>query len=288
MAKPERAALRTQASRIRELQRQQRKHSVALGTLMAHQIAGTARTCNDAEFSVFSQYGEDGIVEYLVRRCEITPSTFVEIGVETYAEANTRFLAEHRLWSGLIIDRNPKLERDLARTGLNWRAQVRAVSAFVTIDNVRELVEPFVESDGLGLLSVDVDGVDYWLLDQLVGLAPAMVVVEYNSLFGDEATVSVPYEPGFDRRRPDYHNIYYGESRQRSTTGSEPPATRSSHAARPATTPSSCAPTVSVRYRARPPRRVPTTSIRGAPLVEGALTGISDPHRQLEDIRHLP
>jgi hypothetical protein len=191
---------------------QQQNVRVALGTLMAREIAGSASSCNEAEYRSFSQFGEDGIIEYLIQRCDISPCTFVEIGVETYSEANTRFLAEHRLWRGLIVDQNPRLSRDLARTRLDWRSQVRAVSTFVTRENVRQIIEPFVGTGGLGLLSIDIDGVDYWVLEQLLSLGPAMVIVEYNALFGDVASVSIPYDAGFDRARPEYHNIYYGAS----------------------------------------------------------------------------
>jgi hypothetical protein len=204
---PELVSLRDDQQALYE---QHQSVRIALGTLMARQIAGSARSCNEAEFRSFSQFGEDGIIEYLIQHCDISPCTFVEIGVESYAEANTRFLAEHRLWPGLVLDQNPRLASDLARTKLNWRSQVRAMSAFVTRENVRQLVEPSVGTRGLGLLSIDIDGVDYWVLEQLVDLEPALVIVEYNSLFGEVAPVSIPYDTRFDRRRPEYHNVYYG------------------------------------------------------------------------------
>lgn len=208
----DRNSRRRQATAIAQLRRRQEKTTVALGTLMAHQIAGTATSIADAEFSVFSQFGEDGIIEFILRDGDITPSTFVEIGVETYVEANTRFLAEHRLWRGLIVDRNPSLSRDLGRTNLDWRSQVSAVSAFVTRETVASIVEPFASHTGIGLLSLDVDGVDYWLLEQLVAFDPAVVIVEYNALFGPTSTVTIPYSAAFDRRLPEYHGIYYGAS----------------------------------------------------------------------------
>jgi hypothetical protein len=150
---------------------------------MAHRSRTAASTVGDAEVTAFSQFGEDGIIEYLIRRCDPSPSTFVEIGVGDYGEANTRFLAEHRLWRGLIVDLNPGLARDLARTKLDWRSQVRSTSAFVTRDNVRGIVAPFVATGGLGLLSVDIDGVDDWVLEQLLDFEPALVVA-HNALFG--------------------------------------------------------------------------------------------------------
>src|SRR3954467_7577716 len=57
-----------------------------------------------AEFRVFSQFGEDGIIQFLVQRVPIEREVFVEFGVENYQESNTRFLLVHDNWRGLIID----------------------------------------------------------------------------------------------------------------------------------------------------------------------------------------
>lgn len=289
MPREQGVALGQQGALLREQIDQQQRQRVAVGTLMAHQIAGSATSCNEAEFSAFSQFGEDGIIEYLIQRCDIAPQTFVEIGVETYAEANTRFLAEHRLWRGLIVDQNPRLSEDLERTRLEWRSRVAAFSTFVTRDNVRALVDGYVGSDGLGLLSIDIDGVDYWVLEQLVTLDAALVVVEYNALFGDTAAVAVPYEPAFDRRRPEYHNIYYGASLAAYdhllaahgyslvacvTAGNNAFFVRSDRLGDVA------ARTVAQAFR---PRRFGEHRD-----LDGQLTGIVEPRGQLHDIRNLP
>lgn len=280
----------------RELRRQQHlrrkehlKLRTAVGQLLARQIATTATSCTEAEFSVFSQFGEDGIVEFLVGRCDITPESFVEIGVEDYEEANTRFLAEHRLWRGLVVDLNPILQRHLEQTGLDWRAQVSATSAFVTRENAHDLVAPFVGDRGLGILSIDIDGVDYWIAEQLVTLAPAMVIVEYNSLFGPVAPVTVPYRADFDRREPRYHDIYYGAGLGAfahllaahdyslvacTSAGNNAFFVRSDRLGGvPARTPDD----------AYAPRRFAEHK-----HLDRSLSGVTDPRRQLESVRDLP
>ena len=50
---------------------------------------------NDYEFKVFSQFGEDGIIQYLINNLDISKKKFIEFGVENYEEANTRFLLEN-------------------------------------------------------------------------------------------------------------------------------------------------------------------------------------------------
>jgi len=273
----------------RELHEQEERVRVAIGALMARELAGSASSCNEAEFRSFSQFGEDGVIEYLIQRCDISPSTFVEIGVETYAEANTRFLAEHRLWRGLIVDQNPRLSRDLARTKLDWRSQVKAVSAFVTRANVRQMVAPFVDTGGLGLLSVDIDGVDYWILEQLVGLDPAMVIVEYNALFGDAASVSIPYDARFDRARPEYHNVYYGAS----LAAFEHLLSAQGYALAACVTAGNNAFFVRSELLGDVPARAVADAYRPRRFVEhravdGTLTGITDRRCQLRDVERLP
>ena len=284
------AALRTHQLRLHDQQQEQQQSlRIALGTLMARDVAASASSCNEAEFRSFSQFGEDGIIEYLIQRCDTVPCSFVEIGVETYAEANTRFLAEHRLWRGLIVDQNPRLPSDLARTKLDWRSQVRAVSTFVTRENVRQIVDPFVGTGGLGLLSIDMDGVDYWVLEKLLDLDPAMVVVEYNALFGDVASVSIPYQAGFDRSRPEYHNIYYGASlaafehllaAQGYALVACVTAGNNAFFVRADRLNDVAARTVADAYRAR--RFVEHRAF------DGALTGIADRRSQLQDVQRLP
>jgi hypothetical protein len=283
---PEMAALRRQ---LDAQYQQSLRLRVGLGALMAREIAGKASSCEQAQYSAFSQFGEDGIIEFLIQHCDIAPQRFIEIGVETYEEANTRFLAEHRLWQGLIVDQNPDIERDLARTNLNWRAQVRAVSSFVTRENIRALVAPFVGDDGLGLLSVDIDGVDYWVLDQLLDLTPAMIIVEYNSLFGPTAPVSVPYDAAFDRSRPEYRQVYYGAGLaafQHLLAGRGYVLVACSSGGNNAFfVRSDCLGTVAAQsageaFQAR--RFVEHKDL------DGALTGIVQRERQLDDIRDLP
>lgn len=64
---------------------------------------------NDYEFRVFSQFGEDGIIQHLINKLDIEEKKFLEFGVESYEEANTRFLLENDDWEGLIIEGKKKM-----------------------------------------------------------------------------------------------------------------------------------------------------------------------------------
>ena len=88
----------------------QKLHSIqeALGRIEIRQNHGIIPLrLSEQEFQVFSQWGEDGIIQFLISHVKIENSFFVEFGVENYLEANTRFLMINNNWSGLVIDGNP-------------------------------------------------------------------------------------------------------------------------------------------------------------------------------------
>jgi len=166
----------------------------------------------EAEFRVFSQWGEDGILQWLTRSIPDMQHSFVEIGVESYREANTRFLLTHDHYRGAIVDAGDDHVRFTRRRGLAWRHDLDVISAFVTRDNVNELIGSTGLRGKIGLLSLDLDGVDYWVLDALEVVQPQVVVCEYNALFGSNAAVTVPYRADFDRLQAHHSGLYFGSS----------------------------------------------------------------------------
>jgi hypothetical protein len=165
-----------------------------------------------AEFRVFSQFGEDGIIQFLTQRVPIVHEIFVEFGVEAYRESNTRFLLGHAAWRGLIIDGGEAHKRFLEVSGLAWRTRIGAISAIIDRDNINALIAGAGIDGDIGLLSVDLDGNDYWVLEAIEVVSPRIMVVEYNSLFGSERAVTVPYDPVFIRSRMHYSQLYWGAS----------------------------------------------------------------------------
>jgi hypothetical protein len=165
----------------------------------------------DIEFRVTSQFGEDGIIEWLIHRLAIETQKFIEIGASDYNEANTRFLLENRNWRGLLIDADPKI-KELQASPLWWRHDISAVQSFVSAENVNQLIESANFRGEVGLLSVDIDGMDFWVWRAITVVDPIVVVCEYNGVFGDMLPIVVPYDPTFDRTRAHPSNIYWGAS----------------------------------------------------------------------------
>jgi hypothetical protein len=203
----------TAGQQIATFQRELDALRVQVGGLESRSVAALPPDgLRDAEFTVFSQFGEDGILQFLVQRVPIDDEVFVEFGVEDYHESNTRFLLVHDNWRGLIIDGGTTHVEFLRATGLGWRHHIDAVSAFIDRDNINGLIRSAGIEGDIGVLSVDIDGNDYWVLERIDAVSPRILIVEYNSTFGPEAVITVPYDPGFVRGEQHPSWLYWGAS----------------------------------------------------------------------------
>jgi len=182
-----------------------------LGGLEAR-FAREAPSLRASEFRAFSQFGEDGIIQWLVARVPVDRPIFVEFGVEDYTESNTRFLLEHDNWRGLIIDGGSDHIAFLRRSGLEWRHWIDARSAFIDRENINGLIGGAGIEGDIGLLSIDLDGNDYWILEALEVVSPRILVCEYNSVFGPGAALTVPYDARFVRSEKHPSHLYWGAS----------------------------------------------------------------------------
>jgi hypothetical protein len=165
-----------------------------------------------AEFRVYSQWGEDGIIQFLLGRIPGLEPTFVEFGTQDYTESNTRFLLVNDNWRGLVIDGSERDIQFIRSDTIYWRHDLEAVSAFITTDNISELIARRFPGPELGLLSIDIDGNDYWVWQAISRVRPSIVICEYNSVFGSRLAVTVPYRPDFNRTAAHHSNLYYGAS----------------------------------------------------------------------------
>lgn len=166
----------------------------------------------EAEFQVFSQFGEDGIIQWLIHNTVIEHKTFVEFGVEDYTEANTRFLLMNNNWSGLVIDGSKENISHVKNWNLFWKYDLVAVAEFITKDNINEIITNAGFNGDIGLLSVDIDGNDYWVLNAITCIKPRILICEYNNIFGPDEKVSIPYDEKFYRTDKHYSNLYWGAS----------------------------------------------------------------------------
>lgn len=186
------------------------------GRIACRQLCATPRINNlaEVEFRVCSQFGEDGIIEWLCQKIPGISRSFIEFGVESFAEANTRFLIENRGWRGLVMDGNDDYMRALRDQALYWRHDLTAIGAFITAENINSLIIEHGFAGELGILSVDIDGNDYWVLKSIDCVSPAVIICEINGVFGDLRAITIPYRPDFHRMEAHYSGQYFGCSVQ--------------------------------------------------------------------------
>jgi hypothetical protein len=148
--------------------------------------------------------GQSNEAQIINRLSTDAPKTFVEFGFHPI-EFNCISLARRKDWQGLLIDGNAR-QVDDART--LYPDRIKIVKAFLTLDNLDFIKSAFAK---IGVLSIDVDGSDYWFLEKLIDTRPTMISVEYNSTFGLEP-ITVPYDPHFDRHEKHPRGWYHGAS----------------------------------------------------------------------------
>jgi hypothetical protein len=209
---------RLKYARLRHLMRnpaaQLETNAILLAKLHVARIRGlgVAESLRDVEMKVFSQFGEDGIIQYLIGRVPIADDSFIEFGVEDYVESNTRFLLKNDNWRGLVIDGGERNVRAIREDRVAVHHDLTPLHAFVTRENINALIGGAGFRGDIGLLSIDIDGNEYWVWKAIEVVSPRIVICEYNSLFGPDAAVSVPYDPAFNYNTAHHSRLYFGAS----------------------------------------------------------------------------
>lgn len=185
-----------------------------MGAILARQVASIDQpeSLAQVEFRVYSQFGDDGIIQWLISHLDSLPKRFVEFGVEDYTEANTRFLMVNNGWRGLVMDGSKSNIERLRRRPWFWRCDLEARACFLTRENVEEQILSWANGHDIGILHIDVDGNDYWLWEALNRVQPSVVIMEYNAIFGAERAITVPYRADFARLSAHHSGQYYGAS----------------------------------------------------------------------------
>lgn len=164
-------------------------------------------------FRVFSQFEEDGKLLFVFSILGMTNKTFIEIGADDGVNSNSANLYFNFGWHGLFIDGNKKSikrgEKFFSKYPHPWFYKPEFVCAKVNRENINELISKAGFEGEIGLLSIDIDGNDYWIWDALEVVQPQVVIIETHNEFGLENIV-VPYDP--DYFFPGKHPVYHGAS----------------------------------------------------------------------------
>lgn len=177
-----------------------------------HTTSFAPENWDDFGFKVFSQSNEDGLIQYLISQVKIPNKTFVEFGVGNYTESNTRFLLLHNNWSGYVMDSSTDNMETLKKDSIYWLHDIVAKGIFITKENINELIAERGFDEEVGILSIDIDGIDYWVWDAINCIRPCIVICEYNPIYGPDANISIPYKADFYRTHAHFSNLYWGAS----------------------------------------------------------------------------
>lgn len=144
---------------------------------------------------IYSQSDEDGIIREIFRRIGITNKTFIEFGIGNGLENNTLALLFDN-WQGLWIDASSKsiskIRKYFAKIIENGQLQI--VQSFITKDNIDKLIAANIKVEEVDLLSVDIDGNDYHVLEAITCISPRVIVIEYNAKFSPPILFCMDYD----------------------------------------------------------------------------------------------
>ncbi len=166
-------------------------------------------------FSLSSQNEEDGIIHAIFDTVGEGSRRFVEIGAGTNG-GNSGFLASECGWGGMMLEAN---EDRLSKLKMHFEPLgITCLGNWVARENINDFIRDSGCEGEIDLLSIDIDGNDYWIWEAITACSPRLVIIEYNSLFGPDRAVVVPYDPEFDRHRfaeaAEGGHYYFGASLQ--------------------------------------------------------------------------
>lgn len=168
----------------------------------------------DSGFRALSQTDEDGLIIYIFALIGFNNRKCIDIACGTPNYSNSANLILNWGFDALLIDGNKEL---VNKTNLYYKNHLdtliyppQAICKWITKDNINTLIKENSFDGEIDLLSLDIDGVDYWIWEAIEVTKPRVVVVEYMNIWDFNTSVTVPYKEDFNRF--DYHEDYFGAS----------------------------------------------------------------------------
>jgi hypothetical protein len=164
--------------------------------------AALPRSLDEVGFRTFSQFDEDGILLYIFSVIGITNRLAIEMAAGVGYESNTANLIVNHNFCALLFEGNPETASQCRRfyqdhRDTQWNVPVEVDQSWLTAENINQLIDAHGFSGEIDLFSLDVDGMDYWLLKNLTVVQPRVIVLEYNAIFESHVAMAAAYEPDF-------------------------------------------------------------------------------------------
>lgn len=178
------------------------------------QVSLAPLTLREQGFQVYSQSDEDGILLYLFALIDAGDGRIVDLGSSNVRGSNSANLIINHGWSALLVDGNEALVHEAKQFYGNHPATrlypPKLIKTWITAENVDTLIAENGFAGEIDLLSIDLDGVDWWIWKALSCVSPRVVVVEYQDIIGPDRALTVPYRPDFVAMRS--YRVNQGEA----------------------------------------------------------------------------
>ena len=150
-----------------------------------------------AEKSVYSQHGEDGVIQALLKHIPIKHQYVVEFGAyDGDYMSNSRHLIKDHGWNALLIEPDPRFFKRLHQLYRN-NPRVTMLNEFIYKENINALFKRGGVPKDFEVLSIDVDGPDYYLWQALTDFTPKIVILESNPSISANEIYIVAEEDSF-------------------------------------------------------------------------------------------
>ncbi len=166
------------------------------------------------EFKIYAQNGEDGLLLYIFSKIGVKNGKFVDFGCG--GSSNTANLVLNFGWCGVYIDGNAKKVQETSqffesKIGADTK-ELSIIQSWITKENINQIIREVGLTGEIDLLSIDMDGNDYWIWEAIDVIQPMVVLIEYNASLGPQRSLSVAYDPNFDVGEKHPSRWYHGAS----------------------------------------------------------------------------
>lgn len=128
-----------------------------------------------------SQHGEDGIIEYILSKCEV-PKVCVDIGAwDGKNLSNVYTLWHDKGWHGILVEAEKSREENIKKEYAGYN--INSFNALVAGKGENSIDDLFIKNKlpgNVGVISIDIDSYDYYVWKNLNYVNPSIVIIEHN------------------------------------------------------------------------------------------------------------
>ncbi len=172
---------------------------------------------SDSGFRTYSQFEEDGIILYVLSMIGFNTRRVVEMSCGDGRECMATNLILNHGFNGYLFEANAQSADEACRFFASKKdcflRQPAITTAWITAENVNKLLRDSGAEGGVDLLSLDIDGNDYWVLRAVEATQPRLIVVETRNVMPSDLSLTIPYKPDFDyAAQPEAERDFHGVS----------------------------------------------------------------------------